>query len=217
LQYVGGHEYTTPLAAAAYVGSAEIIQLLLEYGADPDFTTRDNETPLIIGIREGRAEAVRALLEGGADPDADDAILIAAQRGEEEMVRDLLEMGADPDLPTMSPLLAAVAGGHMGIAAALVEAGADVAARNARGRTVMNRARSNANRRTLRNLLARKSGQLFTNLQAANNRLPPNVAAHVTEYLTGTPKKNNPAYRAQFRTRRGRRGRRSRRSSSRRS
>ncbi len=78
LRYVGGDEYTTPLAAAAYVGSAEIIQLLLEYGADPDFTTRDNDTPLVIGIRESRAEAVRALLEGGADPDADDALLSAA-------------------------------------------------------------------------------------------------------------------------------------------
>jgi hypothetical protein len=51
----------TPLCWAAGRGQIEIIQLLVEHGADPRKTGRDNRTPAAIALAAGRVEAARWL------------------------------------------------------------------------------------------------------------------------------------------------------------
>jgi ankyrin repeat protein len=175
--------------------------MLLDAGADPNL-----QNPLADAAGGEDPAAVGMLIEAGADIHATNfmgyaPLYIAAESGNVANVQLLIRAGADVnkmEATGMTPLLVAVDRGHMDVAAALIDANADFMVKNASGKTMYNRARTNANRRTLRNIMARKSGQVFTNLQAANNRLPPNVAAHVTEYVTGIPKRNNPAYMAQF-------------------
>jgi ankyrin repeat protein len=52
----------TPLCWAAGRGELDIIELLVEHGADPRKTGRDNRTPAAIALAAGRVEAARRLL-----------------------------------------------------------------------------------------------------------------------------------------------------------
>ena len=100
------------------VSSAAIIRTLLEAGADQHLTTDDATTPFMVAAGLGRAtytprepraartpsaeEAVTVLLEAGADinavNEADFTVLHgAAMRGLNEVVRYLVEQGADID------------------------------------------------------------------------------------------------------------------------
>jgi ankyrin repeat protein len=62
---------TLPIRAAATAGALEVIEVLIEFGAD--INTRDEqgdgETPLHAAARRGYRELVTFLLERGADPD----------------------------------------------------------------------------------------------------------------------------------------------------
>lgn len=92
----------------------EVVQRLLDQGADPDSREEDGMTPLLWAANSGCLETVRILLAAGADPNAvwDDGTtpLIEAVVGDsaaaiEEMhpiyaqiVELLLEAGADPSV-----------------------------------------------------------------------------------------------------------------------
>lgn len=58
---------SSPLISAAIFGKTEIAQLLIDAGADVDFTNRDGSTALHSAAFFGRPEIVEALLEAGAD------------------------------------------------------------------------------------------------------------------------------------------------------
>ena len=121
--WVAAHEANRPTvpegAEADYVrDSAAIIRVLLDAGADQHLTTDDGTTPFMAaaglgrstyrprqprGVRSPSAEAaVRILLEAGADIDAVNeadfnALHGAAFRGLDEVVTYLVEQGADID------------------------------------------------------------------------------------------------------------------------
>ena len=59
----------TPLSVAARLGRLEMVEWLLETGADPDFVPEegDGHTPLHEAAEQNRAEVVRRLLEAGAN------------------------------------------------------------------------------------------------------------------------------------------------------
>ena len=61
-------EGKTPLLVAALDGHREIVDLLLEAGADPN--APGDETPLLVAAVGGHGEIVDILLEAGADPNA---------------------------------------------------------------------------------------------------------------------------------------------------
>ncbi len=84
--------------------SAEIVELLLEHGANADPPLSDGfygprYTPLCAAAKSGYSEAMGLLLEGGADPHAEknsDALFLAAGSGSRETVELLLQEGIDP-------------------------------------------------------------------------------------------------------------------------
>jgi ankyrin len=59
-------EDQTPLHIAARMGNVDNVVLLLQHGANPDATTKDNYTPLHIAAKEGHEEVVSVLLDHGA-------------------------------------------------------------------------------------------------------------------------------------------------------
>ena len=52
---------------AVEADQADIVQLLLLYGVQPDLRAKSGLTPLHMACAKGHVECVRALLEGGAD------------------------------------------------------------------------------------------------------------------------------------------------------
>lgn len=85
----------------------DILDWLVQRGADIDRRGQGNITPLIAAIHRGSEPLVRRLLESGADPNASTIV--------------------DDDI---TPLMAAAQGGHRGIAALLLAHGADVRRRS---------------------------------------------------------------------------------------
>jgi ankyrin repeat protein len=58
----------TACSSSASDGSLEVLELLLERGADGNACNKWRETPLLIASNNGHKAAVEALLQSGADP-----------------------------------------------------------------------------------------------------------------------------------------------------
>ena len=142
----------TVLMTAARTGSLGAVRALLAHGADPNALEQREQTALMWAAAEGHAAVAHALVEVGADLHAKldsgfTPMFFAVREGHIEVVRTLLEAGVDvnellervkdgPDRAVnnasyrpvddgMSPLLMAVRNGHLELAVALVNAGAD--------------------------------------------------------------------------------------------
>ena len=93
----------TPLFMAAKNGTATMIEVLAEAGADVNPANTSGTTPLMLAAASGRADAVRILLDLGADVNAKDvtngqnALMFAAALGRADVVRMLAENGAALD------------------------------------------------------------------------------------------------------------------------
>jgi ankyrin repeat protein len=94
----------TALLIACWRGNKEIVELLLENGADVNYETDAYfYTALMNASGHGHAEIVRLLLNHGAKVNAEDdwqltSLMRAAESGHLEVVRLLLEHGADASL-----------------------------------------------------------------------------------------------------------------------
>ncbi|KIW40522.1 uncharacterized protein PV06_07712 [Exophiala oligosperma] len=95
---------SSPLAFAAAFGHVEDVELLLDYGAHPQYITNDGceLSALQVACLRGDAEIVSILIEADAiidDPDmaGPTPLQCAAMRGNVDIVRDLLRRGAGPD------------------------------------------------------------------------------------------------------------------------
>ncbi len=166
------HLGESPLHIAASVPTrnatdvAPVIAALLEAGAEIDARTEDGRTPLHLAIQTNRPAAVLPFLEAGADPALRDdagnladpttcehwgkAVFFAT--ADADVIARCIEAGADP----VSPVEAAAqhrasllhfVSGHArdpAVITALVEAGADVNARDVWGFTPLHSAAENA-------------------------------------------------------------------------
>lgn len=91
----------TPLHVAASRGKEQVIELLLDYGADVHGPTgEDTWTPVVFASYRGHIDAVRVLVEHGAGLTESDGnpIHYAGQRKHKEICRLLVEHGAIDDL-----------------------------------------------------------------------------------------------------------------------
>jgi ankyrin repeat protein len=130
----------TALQIATKAGSLDIIQLLLDHGADINASPAAQEgmTALQAASRAGSLDVVRRLLEAGADVNASPALhsgmtaLQAASRaGSLDIVQLLLDHGADINASPaaqegMTALQAASRAGSLDVVRCLLEVGADL-------------------------------------------------------------------------------------------
>jgi ankyrin repeat protein len=108
---VKGVTEITPLMSAARYGRLEIAELLLLHGANLHASARGVGTPLANAAMSGKSAVVQFLLAHGADASAGDGGL--------------------------TPLMAAVLGGHVDVAEILILAGADVNGQNRFGESAL--------------------------------------------------------------------------------
>ncbi|MEM9409728.1 MAG: ankyrin repeat domain-containing protein [Planctomycetota bacterium] len=91
----------TPIHVAASRGKANIIQLLIEYGADVEGpTTLGTWTPLVFASYRGHYDAAKMLIDNGAGvtDDFGNPIHFAGQRKHKDICRLLVEHGAVDNL-----------------------------------------------------------------------------------------------------------------------
>jgi ankyrin len=128
---------TTPLMRAAADQPIEMLQLLVEAGADPRAVDREGRTAVDVAMAHGRLKVAEWLRGVGAvAPNAaafSKALLPAAEQGDVARVNECLTNGADPNVRGehgVTPLILAAREGHANVVASLLEAGADVNARS---------------------------------------------------------------------------------------
>jgi ankyrin repeat protein len=158
----------TPLMFASSSGSKECVELLIAHGADVNAQRDDGWTVLIHAIAAGNVDIAKLLMEKGADvglknDEGMTALWPAVDNGSTGIVRALIEKGADveallggkkgEDFP--SPLHLALYRAKPDIAKMLIEAGADVNAKNKSGLTPLMRAALSEQVEIVRLLIAR--------------------------------------------------------------
>lgn len=138
-----------PLHLAAMNGHADVVKVLLGFGADPninDFWGRG--TPLVYAAAVGHKTVVQVLLDSGANPnlannDGYTPLYEAAFRGNNEVTQVLLDSGANPNFANDcgdTPLNAAAFRGHIEVAQVLLGGGADPNRANKWGKTPLHSA-----------------------------------------------------------------------------
>ena len=128
-----------PLKAAARLGHAELVRILVEatenyVSSAVDPIWEPDPLPVPDAVWFGHAGVVRYFLEHGAGVNAcDDAgvtgLMIACSQGDEDVVEVFIEAGADLNRTRdggVSALVDACSGGHAGVVRLLLEAGADL-------------------------------------------------------------------------------------------
>ncbi|XP_036891022.1 2-5A-dependent ribonuclease [Sturnira hondurensis] len=152
----------SPLHNAVSVGKEDIVNLLLQNGADPCLRKRNGATPFIVAGIEGHVGLLTLLLSKGAQVNERDhhgftAFMEAAWYGRVEALRFLYEKGAEVNLgrETMedqrklrkggaTALMDAAKKGHVEVLRILLEEmGADVNARDNMGRNALIHALAN--------------------------------------------------------------------------
>lgn len=122
------------LVSAISTKNPDLVQLLLESGADPLLTMPNHGvSPLLAAVAAGQRDVVRLLIEAGADLHQIDhegrtALHWAAADGQTEVLDDLLTAGADPEISDSdgyTPALLAAERGHPGSLKILFRHGAD--------------------------------------------------------------------------------------------
>lgn len=121
----------TPLFAAAKQSEPELLELLIEAGADVNWANERGVTPLISAAYHGNCEGVSYLAQAGADinhqSEAGITALFAATTGLHfACVQSLIESGADPNIAAadgVTPVEIATIVGSEEIVTALINAG----------------------------------------------------------------------------------------------
>ena len=142
-------EESTPLFEAVDRGHKDVVQLLLNAGADPDKGKRKGRTPLNIASYYGHIDVVKMLLDKGAKPNMADEYGItplyqAAAAANTEIVQLLLDSRANPNVgdteDKFTPLHYAAVFGHQVLVQALLDSGADINEVEKQGLTALHRA-----------------------------------------------------------------------------
>lgn len=113
----------TPLIRGVQMQRIDMIEFLVEHGADPDADPAKWGGALLEAARQGAGEIAVYLLDHGANPNAKDeanqsALMLAASIGHKNIVEILLKAGADVNMVSIhggTALTHAAEGGNKGI------------------------------------------------------------------------------------------------------
>ncbi|XP_038056116.1 kinase D-interacting substrate of 220 kDa B-like isoform X2 [Patiria miniata] len=122
----------TALMCAAQAGKLELVQELLDRGADIKAIDEDKWTALIFAAKEGHLDIVKSLLAKGAEIDHTDvngwsALMWASYKGHADVAEELLELGASPNVQAhhgVTPIIWAAGRGQTGVVECLLSHGA---------------------------------------------------------------------------------------------
>ncbi|HMQ85764.1 MAG TPA: ankyrin repeat domain-containing protein [Saprospiraceae bacterium] len=95
-----------PLALAAFYNRKDIVNLLIEHGADINIADKIGARPIFAAIKKNNVEICNILLSKGADPNVktfkygDTPLIVAAMEGHLEIVKLLIENKADINIIT---------------------------------------------------------------------------------------------------------------------
>lgn len=119
---------TTPILEAVKNGHTKIVKLLLERGADPETTDKNNIPIICIASQRGHLDIVRTLLEtyhvNIESKQHKTSLMYAIENGHKNVAELLLEKGADPDTTDMygyTPLMHASEKGNVDLVELLVK------------------------------------------------------------------------------------------------
>ncbi|XP_061445838.1 ankyrin repeat domain-containing protein 17 isoform X6 [Rhineura floridana] len=130
--------HDTALTLACAGGHEELVQTLLERGANIEHRDKKGFTPLILAATAGHVGVVEILLDNGADIEAqsertkDTPLSLACSGGRQEVVELLLARWANKEHRNVSdytPLSLAASGGYVNIIKILLNAGAEINSR----------------------------------------------------------------------------------------
>ena len=85
-----------------YLIGSYTVQVLLEYGADPDLQTKNDETALMWAVRENHTDTIQCFIDAQVNLETKDkrgftALTHAAYKGDEKIVSLLLDASANPN------------------------------------------------------------------------------------------------------------------------
>ncbi len=151
------------LMEASRLGHIEVVQALINKGADLNAKRTDGVTALMIASDKGYKEVVQALLDKGADVNAKKtdgvtALIIASQNGHQEVVQSLIAKEADVNAKRtdgVTALMIASQNGYQEIVQSLIAKGADVNAKRTDGVTALMVASQNGHQAVVQSLLAK--------------------------------------------------------------
>ncbi len=134
-----------PLLVAVKTGRLEIVQALLDKGAEPDTVDDKSRNTLMLAAKNGYGDVVSLLLSLGLDIDERDsyertALHLAAATGRDAVVNILLSKGADlgaVDTYGSTPLMYAAREGHESVVTLLLNAGAVINHKDGEGWTAL--------------------------------------------------------------------------------
>ncbi len=127
----------TALMWAAAGKHPDIVQLLIDHGANPKAASKSGFTPLLFAAQQGDVGSASALLAAGVDIDSKmqngaDALLVTSASGHEALGKFLLAHGAQPNVKdrfSLTPLHMAAQAGQLALVEELLARGADPNAR----------------------------------------------------------------------------------------
>ena len=157
----------TPLHYAASIDSEDIVDILLQKGADPKIKDNEGKTPLDIAVEKGHAAIVEVLVKGGAEinkrmPSGMTPFYFAFINGRKEIVKFLIAHGADVNArPESGETLLhwSARNGFVEAAELLVNNGADPTIKDNQGKTPLDIAVENGHEEVVK-LLRKAAGGL---------------------------------------------------------
>lgn len=165
--------HDSPLMAAARYARVEVMRLLLDAGADPNWRGQSEDTALHEAALTDNVEAMRLLFETGADPNLRDDIFnetplhVAAVWSTPAAVAAMIAAGAELETRARddeTPLFLAAKSGNGPVVAALLDAGVDPDAADANGRTPMRAALAANNGRGLNGVSVARLAEVTSDL-----------------------------------------------------
>ena len=139
-----GVDTSTPLDWAIESNNLEMVNLLIDAGANVNAETRYKITPLSLACKNGNAAIIERLLKAGVDPNSTSeegqtALMTAALNGKVDAIKMLLAHGAKVNATEpykgQTALMWAAGEGNSDAAALLIEFGGDVKAKSKAGFT----------------------------------------------------------------------------------